>query len=141
MAFAYSLSVIAAPAPVRAAKPAPRTPLGMRIENATALVLGSFLEPWRVCRALGHARESYVYGQRLDRRGHLVDKWGARCTRCHTSDGGEVYHQGWLEVIPHHWRAFRWNLRRNMFRKCCDCGKPDLLLGRPVGAHPDCIPF
>lgn len=106
------------------------------------------IPPYTICRWLGHKRQSYIYGQRFDQRGRLRNKWGSRCTRCGTSDYGEVYKRGYLECVRY-WRPriIWWRAKehlKNWWRQDCeDCGKPTVRCGRPVGDHRNCdvIPF
>lgn len=101
-----------------------------------------------ICRLLGHSREPYIGHQRLGRDGRLHPIWYARCKRCGTSDGGEVYREGLFERWR--WYRFRWwlierpkKIRRWIRTDCEDCGKPEVRFGRRVGEHDNCvvIPF
>ena len=96
-----------------------------------------------ICRLIGHRCESYIGGWYTDRRGRQREKWYRRCTRCGTSDGGEVYREGLLERFT--WwriRAWPWRVREALrTRICVYCGKPERRLGRKVGDHRGCIPF
>lgn len=38
-------------------------------------------------------------------------------------------------------RLKRWWYETHIFRLCCDCGRPYLVLGFLVGKHDNCIPF
>ena len=104
------------------------------------------LNPHTICSWLGHRRKGYSAGHYTDRRGRERERWHARCKRCGTSDGGEVYSDGCLEPFGY-WRlrAAIWTARvriRFWWRtNCHDCGKPEVRFGCHVGNHDGCIPF
>lgn len=95
------------------------------------------IPPHRICRILGHRREGYNAGVYTDRRGRRRERWHLRCTRCGTSDGGEIYRQGLLEWVMRKLRRFReWHCTI-----CHACGLPERRFGKSVGDHSGCIPF
>ena len=106
------------------------------------------IAPHHICRWFGHRRELYNAGQFTDRRGRWRTRWHSRCTRCGTSDGGEVFNPGIMERW-HGWRlhVLWWRLRDlvrwGWLQRCEDCGKPTVRFWRQVGKHEDCdvIPF
>jgi hypothetical protein len=104
------------------------------------------ITPYRICHLIGHRRERYMAGYYWDRRGRQREKWYSRCTRCGTSDGGEVYREGLLERLTW-WRirsaAYRTceRLKAWVHTDCFDCKQPEVRFGRHVGDHTDCIPF
>lgn len=98
------------------------------------------------CMLIGHSR---VYDHP-----HQVLRWGrwrtvsyARCRRCGTSDGCEVYQPGYWETFAGAMRRARYGWRpvlsRWLRQDCEDCGKPCVRFGREVGDHEKCdvIPF
>jgi hypothetical protein len=104
------------------------------------------IAPHRICRLIGHSREGYDAGHYTDRRGRLRQRRHMRCTRCGTSDGGEVFNEGLFE------RWTIWHLRVALHRgwqaiklwwhtDCGDCNLPERRRGRAVGDHHDCLPF
>lgn len=107
------------------------------------------IPPHHICRLIGHRRESYVGGTYTDRRGRQREKWYRRCTRCGTSDGGEVYAEGLLERfawlrIRQAWRSLVARARLWWREDCWDCKRPVRRFGRAVGRHENCgdeIPF
>lgn len=100
----------------------------------------------RICHLIGHRRERFMAGHYWDLRGRQRERWHSRCTRCGTTDGGEVYREGLLERFTW-WRvrsaAYRARERLKVWWRsdCDDCGKPDQRCGRPVGNHRDCDPI
>jgi hypothetical protein len=100
-----------------------------------------------ICRIVGHRRQHHE-GPRYYRRGRWHTPTYFRCTRCGTSDGGEVWRRGWAEWLT--WSELRraaywWRVAFREWRgqTCVDCGKPTVRFGRAVGDHSGCevIPF
>jgi len=112
-------------------------------------LLYRIIEPYRVCRLIGHSREGYNAGGYTDRRGRWRQRWHQRCRRCGTSDGGEVYNQGALEWMrPRNLRRRYYEMTRRIGRwwreDCIACHKPAVRFGKAWGDHSGCdddIPF
>lgn len=95
----------------------------------------------RICRLIGHRRESYRSGFYVDRRGRTRERYSSRCVRCGSEDG--CYDEGVLEAWQRRWWGVREDLIRWRLMKRSCCGKPLKRFGRPVGDHRECddIPF
>jgi hypothetical protein len=108
--------------------------------------LFDFRHPSIICRAVGHKRERYLAGYYQDRRGYPRERWYSRCVRCGTTDGGEVFREGWVERLTISRALWRVREARGSFAAwrrsdCEDCGMPNQKYGRPVGDHSKCNPI
>jgi hypothetical protein len=87
----------------------------------------------RLCRLVGHT-EVYRDG------GYPVCRCGA-----HAYYDEHDWNRAGLLYLPVHWfRIAEHGLTswfHRYFRKCGDCGRFELLFGRPFGHHEDCLPF